>query len=165
MVLLPFLLIKSLKDNAYLPNLTCFSSVESKTSATFVCVLIKTSSHFQFIWVDNHVRLPSDFCICFTLGFLVVYSLCSCFICSEWKCTSRSISLHINNSDTGQTIPLTIRGIILETNINRDDGGSFHAEVIYNWINRIYYKIKTMSKLAANNNILLAEKFRFSKYR
>jgi hypothetical protein len=42
------------------------------------------------------------------------------------------VSLHIENANTGQTIPSTMHGIILETNVNRDDHGGLYAEVIYN---------------------------------
>lgn len=43
-----------------------------------------------------------------------------------------SVSLNIRNADIGQTIPSTMHGLILETNINRDDDGGLYAELIYN---------------------------------
>jgi hypothetical protein len=43
-----------------------------------------------------------------------------------------TISLNIENAMTGQTIPSTIHGVILETNINRGDDGGLYAELIYN---------------------------------
>ncbi len=42
------------------------------------------------------------------------------------------VSLNIANANTGQTIPSTMHGVILETNINRDDDGGLYAELIYN---------------------------------
>ena len=45
---------------------------------------------------------------------------------------STVVSLSIENSDTGQSIPSTIHGVILETNINRGDDGGLYAELIYN---------------------------------
>jgi hypothetical protein len=42
------------------------------------------------------------------------------------------VSLHIENANTGQTMPSTMHGIILETNVNRDDDGGLYAELIYN---------------------------------
>lgn len=42
------------------------------------------------------------------------------------------ISLNIQNAITGQGIPSTMHGMILETNINRDDDGGLYAELIYN---------------------------------
>lgn len=42
------------------------------------------------------------------------------------------MTLNIENADTGQTIPSTMHGVILETNINRDDDGGLYAELIYN---------------------------------
>ena len=42
------------------------------------------------------------------------------------------VSLNIENANTGQTIPSTMHGVILETNINRDDDGGLYAELIYN---------------------------------
>ena len=42
------------------------------------------------------------------------------------------VSLNIENAATGQTIPSTMHGMILETNINRDDDGGLYAELIYN---------------------------------
>ncbi len=42
------------------------------------------------------------------------------------------ISLNIENANTGQIIPSTMYGVILETNINRDDDGGLYAELIYN---------------------------------
>jgi hypothetical protein len=42
------------------------------------------------------------------------------------------VSLNIQNANTGQTIPPTMHGVILETNINRDDDGGLYAELIYN---------------------------------
>lgn len=43
-----------------------------------------------------------------------------------------NVSLNIQNADTGQTIPSTMHGLILETNINRGDDGGLYAELIYN---------------------------------
>ncbi len=42
------------------------------------------------------------------------------------------VSLNIVNVQTGQTIPSTIHGVILETNINRGDDGGLYAELVYN---------------------------------
>jgi hypothetical protein len=42
------------------------------------------------------------------------------------------VSLNIQNANTGQAIPSTMHGVILETNINRDDDGGLYAELIYN---------------------------------
>lgn len=42
------------------------------------------------------------------------------------------MSLNIQNANTGQNIPSTMHGLILETNINRDDDGGIYAELIYN---------------------------------
>jgi hypothetical protein len=42
------------------------------------------------------------------------------------------ISLNIENGNTGQNIPSTMHGVILETNINRGDDGGLYAELIYN---------------------------------
>ena len=42
------------------------------------------------------------------------------------------VSLNIENANIGQTIPSTMHGVILETNINRDDDGGLYAEIIYN---------------------------------
>ncbi len=42
------------------------------------------------------------------------------------------VSLNIENANTGQMIPSTMHGMILETNINRDDDGGLYAELIYN---------------------------------
>jgi hypothetical protein len=42
------------------------------------------------------------------------------------------VSLNIQNANTGQTIPSTMHGVILETNINRGDDGGLYAELIYN---------------------------------
>ena len=41
------------------------------------------------------------------------------------------VSLNIKDSKIGQPIPSTMHGIILETNINRDDDGGLYAELIY----------------------------------
>ncbi len=40
--------------------------------------------------------------------------------------------MNIENANTGQMIPSTMHGVILETNINRDDDGGLYAELIYN---------------------------------
>ena len=48
------------------------------------------------------------------------------------KYTANTVSLNIQNADIGQTIPSTMHGLILETNINRDDDGGLYAELIYN---------------------------------
>ncbi len=42
------------------------------------------------------------------------------------------VSLNIENANTGQIIPSTMHGVILETNVNRDDDGGLYAELIYN---------------------------------
>ncbi|CAF4376566.1 unnamed protein product, partial [Adineta steineri] len=42
------------------------------------------------------------------------------------------VSLNIENANTGQKIPTTMHGVILETNVNRDDDGGLYAELIYN---------------------------------
>jgi hypothetical protein len=43
-----------------------------------------------------------------------------------------AVSLNIEDAMTDQTIPSTIHGVFLETNINRDDDGGLYAELIYN---------------------------------
>lgn len=45
---------------------------------------------------------------------------------------SNQIFLNIQDSTTGQAIPSTMHGAILETNINRGDDGGLYAELIYN---------------------------------
>jgi hypothetical protein len=40
------------------------------------------------------------------------------------------VSLRIENANSGQTFPSTMHGIILETNVNRDDDGGLYAELI-----------------------------------
>jgi hypothetical protein len=45
---------------------------------------------------------------------------------------SNIVSLNIENANTGQNIPSTMHGVILETNINRGDDGGLYAELIYN---------------------------------
>jgi hypothetical protein len=56
--------------------------------------------------------------------------------CSGWLSLTESISnvvsLNIENANTGQSIPATMHGIILETNLNRDDDGGLYAELVYN---------------------------------
>jgi hypothetical protein len=42
------------------------------------------------------------------------------------------VSLNIENANTGQAIPSTMYGVILETNINRGDDGGLYAELVYN---------------------------------
>jgi hypothetical protein len=42
------------------------------------------------------------------------------------------VSLNIENANIGQTIPATMHGVILETNINRGDDGGLYAELVYN---------------------------------
>ncbi len=42
------------------------------------------------------------------------------------------ISLKIEDANIGQSIPSTMHGVILETNINRGDDGGLYAELIYN---------------------------------
>ena len=42
------------------------------------------------------------------------------------------VSLNIQNANTGQAIPSTMHGLIMETNINRDDDGGLYAELVYN---------------------------------
>jgi hypothetical protein len=42
------------------------------------------------------------------------------------------VSLNIENANTGQPIPSTMHGVILETNVNRDDDSGLYAELIYN---------------------------------
>jgi hypothetical protein len=43
-----------------------------------------------------------------------------------------TVSLNIQNANSGQIIPSTMHGLILETNINRGDDGGLYAELIYN---------------------------------
>ena len=43
-----------------------------------------------------------------------------------------TVLLDIDDASTGQTIPSTMHGVILETNINRGDDGGLYAELIYN---------------------------------
>lgn len=50
----------------------------------------------------------------------------------EKENTHEIISLNIQNADSGQTIPSTMHGVILETNVNRNDDGGLYAELIYN---------------------------------
>lgn len=42
------------------------------------------------------------------------------------------VSLDIQDSNTGQTVPTTMHGVIFETNINRGDDGGTYAELVYN---------------------------------
>ena len=42
------------------------------------------------------------------------------------------VSLNIENANTGHIIPSTMHGVILETNINRNDDGGLYAELVYN---------------------------------
>jgi hypothetical protein len=55
---------------------------------------------------------------------------------SSWPNVNKNIdnvvSLNIQNANTGQVIPPTMHGVILETNINRGDDGGLYAELIYN---------------------------------
>ncbi|CAF3403911.1 unnamed protein product [Rotaria socialis] len=57
-------------------------------------------------------------------------------ISSGWPTVNENninvVSLNIDNANTGQNIPSTMHGAILETNINRDDDGGLYAELIYN---------------------------------
>ncbi|CAF4397896.1 unnamed protein product, partial [Rotaria sp. Silwood2] len=57
-------------------------------------------------------------------------------ISSGWPTVNENninvVSLNIENANTGQIIPSTMHGVILETNINRDDDGGLYAEIIYN---------------------------------
>lgn len=43
-----------------------------------------------------------------------------------------TVYLDIEDATTGQAIPSTMHGVILETNINRGDDGGLYAELIYN---------------------------------
>ena len=52
--------------------------------------------------------------------------------CTVNENAANVVSLNIKNSNTGQAIPSTMHGMILETNINRDDDGGLYAELIYN---------------------------------
>ncbi|UJR12186.1 hypothetical protein I4U23_016363 [Adineta vaga] len=45
---------------------------------------------------------------------------------------ANTVSLNIQDATTGQSIPSTMHGVILETNINRGDDGGLYAELIYN---------------------------------
>lgn len=45
---------------------------------------------------------------------------------------SNKVFLNIQDSTSGQAIPSTMHGAILETNINRGDDGGLYAELIYN---------------------------------
>jgi alpha-N-arabinofuranosidase len=51
---------------------------------------------------------------------------------AENKNVNNVVSLNIENANTGQGIPSTMHGMILETNINRGDDGGLYAELIYN---------------------------------
>ncbi len=66
------------------------------------------------------------------ISFIAIFVLATSF---AWSSVNENIgnvlSLNIENTNTGQTIPLTVHRIILETNINRDDDG-IYAELIYN---------------------------------
>lgn len=66
-----------------------------------------------------------------TLLLLFVISISAASPASKIK-VSNVVSLNIQNADIGQTIPSTMHGMILETNINRDDDGGLYAELIYN---------------------------------
>jgi hypothetical protein len=43
-----------------------------------------------------------------------------------------NVYLDIDDASTGQSMPSTMHGVILETNINRGDDGGLYAELIYN---------------------------------
>ncbi len=51
---------------------------------------------------------------------------------TDYENADNVVSLNIVNAQTGQTIPSTIHGVILETNINRGDDGGLYAELVYN---------------------------------
>ena len=66
-------------------------------------------------------------------GFAILFSITIAFgspIVTEN--TTNVVSLNIQNANNGQTIPSTMHGVILETNINRGDDGGLYAELIYN---------------------------------
>jgi len=67
------------------------------------------------------------------LGFILSFFITISF---GWPTVNENngnvVSLNIANANTGQTIPSTMHGVILETNINRDDDGGLYAELIYN---------------------------------
>lgn len=70
------------------------------------------------------------------LPLVAVTAFCFVTISIGWPTFNEKIgnvvSLHIENADTGQTIPSTMHGVILETNINSDDDGGIYAELVYN---------------------------------
>lgn len=45
---------------------------------------------------------------------------------------TENVYLEIEDATIGQSIPSTMHGVILETNINRGDDGGLYAELIYN---------------------------------
>jgi len=64
---------------------------------------------------------------------LLKYAIVILFVCFfDVLHAVNSVSLNVQNADIGQTIPSTMHGLILETNINRDDDGGLYAELIYN---------------------------------
>jgi hypothetical protein len=67
--------------------------------------------------------------VSFIVSFFITLSIGSSTVNEN---ASNIVSLNIKNANTGQTIPSTIHGVILKTNINRGDDGGLYAELIYN---------------------------------
>jgi hypothetical protein len=63
------------------------------------------------------------------VSFLITISL---GLPTEHENADNVVSLNIVNAQTGQMIPSTMHGMILETNINRGDDGGLYAELVYN---------------------------------
>jgi hypothetical protein len=67
------------------------------------------------------------------IGFIASFFVTASF---GWSIStgniSNVVSLNIENAIIGQAIPPTMHGIILETNIKRDDDGGLYAELVYN---------------------------------
>jgi hypothetical protein len=67
------------------------------------------------------------------IGFIISFFITSSFGSpTANENIGNIVSLNIENANTGQTIPSTMHGVILETNINRGDDGGLYAELIYN---------------------------------
>ena len=67
--------------------------------------------------------------VCLTAVLLAVTSvICDTLVDKKTK----TVYLEIEDATTGQIIPSTMHGVILETNINRGDDGGLYAELIYN---------------------------------
>ncbi|CAF1113755.1 unnamed protein product [Rotaria sordida] len=78
------------------------------------------------MFVMKQITLP-------LIGFITSFIIT---ISSGWPIVNENninvVSLNIENANTGQIIPSTMHGVILETNVNRDDDSGLYAELVYN---------------------------------